>query len=111
MELRFGVEYDMWAGGDKESNLVSVSANYRILDKVDAFVRFDKHDTDTKYTYNKNIYKQEDDKNKLSSNYFITGIILNCGNGLSVAPNIKMTSYESDKDSVTEYKINIQFKF
>ena len=44
--------------------------------------------------------------------YLVTGILLNCGNGLSVAPNMRIKSYEADsKESVTEYRVNFQFKF
>ncbi|MDP7465044.1 MAG: hypothetical protein QF795_01795, partial [Candidatus Marinimicrobia bacterium] len=38
-------------------------------------------------------------------------VIFTCVVGLLVAPNIRMESYEDNLDSVTEYKINFQFKF
>ena len=43
-------------------------------------------------------------------NYMITGVLLDCENGLVVVPNMRFKFYESDKD-LTEYKINFQFKF
>ena len=44
-------------------------------------------------------------------NYLIAGAVLNCGSGLSVAPNIRMTSYNNNAESISEYKINVQYKF
>ena len=68
------------------------------MDNINVFSRYDMYDENTSV-----------EKDGLS--YLITGILLNCGNGLSVAPNIRMESYEDDSDSATEYKINFQFKF
>ena len=45
-------------------------------------------------------------------NYLIFGLLFDCKHGLSVAPNIRITSYEnSSMDDEFEYKINFQFKF
>ena len=51
------------------------------------------------------------DEVKFSSNYLIAGILFNCGNGLSVAPNIRMTFVEDGTKDSNEYKINFQFIF
>ena len=96
--LRLGVEYDILTKGDTESSIISVSANYGIIDNIDAYARYDMYDENTSVE-------------KDGSNYIITGILLSCGNGLSVAPNMRIESYEDDTDSGTEYKINFQFKF
>ena len=53
----------------------------------------------------------EEDKGRLSSNYLIAGIIFNCGNGLSIAPNARMTFVEDGTKDPNEYKINFQFIF
>ena len=99
MGLRFGAEYDMLTKGDTESSIISVSANYSFMDNKDIFLRYDMYDGDTSI-------------DKDGSSYMITGILLSCENGLSVAPNMRIKSYESDsKESVTEYKVNFQFKF
>ena len=46
-----------------------------------------------------------DSENKKGTNYLIAGIILNCGSGLSVAPNVRMTSYEesANRNRVTNH--------
>jgi hypothetical protein len=113
MSLRLGAEYDMLTkAGGYEANIISVSANYGVSENLDAFVRIDMHDPDTKYTYDKETYAEDDDKNKLSSNYIIAGIVLACDGGISVAPNLRMVNYENTDDKFeTEYKVNFQFKF
>ena len=99
MGLRFGAEYDMQTkAGDYEENIISASGNYGVMDNIDAFVRYD-------------MWDDNDSDNKNGTNYFIIGFLFNCDNGLSVSPNMRMISYESDKDSTTEYLINFQFKF
>jgi len=99
MGLRLGAKYDLLTEGDVESNIISVSVNYGVRDNIDSFFRYD-------------MYDDNDSENKMGKNYLIAGIILNCGSGLSVAPNMRMTSYEdSSIDTTNEYKINFQFKF
>jgi hypothetical protein len=101
MGLRLGGQFNMLKKGGIESQIISVSSNYSMTDKLDAFVRYDMFDPNT----------DEIDGWKDNSTYLIAGIQLSCGNGLLVAPNIRMESYEDDSDSATEYKINFQFKF
>ena len=101
MGLRFGGQFNMLTKGGIESQVISVSSNYSMTDKLDAFVRYDMFDPNT----------DEIEEGKDNSTYLIAGIQLSCGNGLLVAPNIRMESYEDDSDSATEYKINFQFKF
>jgi hypothetical protein len=88
----------MLTKGDVESNIMSVSANYGVKDNLDAYVRYD-------------MWDDKDSVNKNGENYLIAGVLINCDNGLSISPNMRIKSYESDKDSVNEYKINFQFKF
>ena len=97
--LRLGEEYDKQTSGDLEETIISVTSNYRALDNLDAYVRYD--------MYTDNV---ENDMN--GENYLIAGLLLNCGNWLSLAPNVRMTSFEdSDMDNELEYKLNFQFKF
>ena len=90
MGLRLGGEYDMQTKDGINSNIISVSANYELRDKIDVFVRYDIYDGDTSI---------END----GENYLVTGIVLTCDGGISVAPNVRMTTSEDDSDSSTEY--------
>ena len=81
-----------------ESNIISVSANYAVRNNIDIFARYDMVD-------------DNDITNKNGENYLVTGIVLTCNGGISVAPNVRITTSEDETDSVTEYKINFQFKF
>ena len=97
--LRVGGEYDVLTNSDgTKKTLLSISLNYGLKDDVDVFARYDMNDPNA-------------DVEKDGDNYLIAGVVLNCGSGLSIAPNMRMTSYEANANSVTEYKINCQFKF
>ena len=99
MRLRLGGEYDILTKGSVESNIISVSANYTVRDNINIFARYDMVD-------------DNDDTDKIGNNYLVTGIVLGCDGGISVAPNLRMVNYENtDKDSEMEYKVNFQFKF
>ena len=98
MGLRLGGQYNMLTENTKESKVVSVSANYGLKENINVFTRYDMWDDN-----------DEDKKNGI--NNLITGIVLTCGSGLSMAPNMRMKSFEDNSDSVTEYRINFQFKF
>ena len=97
MGIRLGGEYDMLTKGSVESNIISVSANYAVRDNIDIFVRYDMVD-------------DNDDTNKNGKNYLVTGIVLTCDGGISVAPNMRMTTFENETEALTEYKVNFQFK-
>ena len=99
---RLGVvtEYNILQNRSLETNIISLSANYDLRDKMDVFIRYDIFDDNKDDTVEKN-----------GNNYLIAGVQFKCGNGLSVAPNMRMTSFEDGSDAVTEYKINFQFKF
>ena len=86
--------------GSLEKNIISLSANYDLRNKMDIFIRYDIYDDNKNDTVGKN-----------GNNYLIAGVVFNCGDELSVAPNMRMTSFENESDAVTEYKINFQFKF
>ena len=89
----------MLTKGNIKFNIVSVSANYAVRDNIDIFARYD-------------IVDDNDDESKNGENYLITGIVLTCDGGISIAPNLRMTNYENtEKESETEYKVNFQFKF
>ena len=81
-----------------ESNIISVSANYAVRNNIDIFARYDIFDSD------KSIEKN-------GENYLVTGIVLTCNGGISVAPNVRITTSEDETEALTEYKVNFQFKF
>ena len=81
-----------------KSNIISVSANYTVRDNIDIFARYDMVD-------------DNDDTDKKGENYLITGIVLACDGGISVAPNMRMTTFENETEALTEYRVNFQFKF
>ena len=97
--LRVGGEYDVLTNSDgTKKTLLSISLNYGLKDDVDVFARYDMNDPNA-------------DVEKDGDNYLIAGVVLNCGSGLSISPNLRLTSYENDIESNSEYKINCQFKF
>ena len=99
MGLRLCGESDILTQGTVESNIISVSANYGIKNNMDAFIRYD-------------MFDDNDLDNKNGNNYLIAGVVIKCNNGISVAPNIRITSYESHTMvDEKEYKVNFQFKF
>ena len=88
--LRLGVEYDTETTGDLTKSITSISTNYGIKDNMDVFVRYDMYDPNA-------------DIDEDGSSYMITGVVFNCGNGLSMAPNMRTKSFENaDADSETE---------
>ena len=104
MGLRLGAEYDYLTKGsglsnNAESVILSVSANYGVIDNLDAYFRYD-------------MWDDYGSLNKKGANYYIAGVLFNCGNSLSVAPNIRITTYEDLAKLVSkEYRVNFQFKF
>jgi len=98
MGIRIGGEYDMQTISGVNKNIISVSANYTVRDNIDIFARYDIYDGDTSIDND-------------GENYLVTGIVLTCDGGISVAPNVRMITNEDDSESSTEYKVNFQFKF
>ena len=98
MGIRIGGEYDMQTISGVNKNIVSVSTNYTVRDNIDVFVRYDIYDGDTSIDND-------------GENYLVTGIVLDCDGGISVAPNMRMTTFENETEALTEYKVNFQFKF
>jgi len=98
MGIRIGGEYDMQTISGVNKNIISVSANYTVRDNIDVFVRYDIYDGDTSIDND-------------GENYLVTGIVLDCDGGISVAPNVRMTTFENETEALTEYKVNFQFKF
>ena len=113
MGFRFGIEYSLLNKTiediqvDKFS-IMSSTINYAINDKINLFARYDLADENATTIDNQEsvIGRGENYKSLI-----ITGMILNCGRGLSIAPNIRLASFgNSDGDKII-YRINTQFKF
>ena len=98
MGIRIGGEYDRQTISGINKNIVSVSANYTVRDNIDIFTRYDIYDGDTSIDND-------------GENYLVTGIVLDCDGCISVAPNMRMTTFENETETLTEYKVNFQFKF
>ena len=98
MGIRIGGEYDMQTISGINKNIISVSTNYTVRDNIDVFVRYDIYDGDTSIDNN-------------GKDYLVAGIVLTCDGGISVAPNVRTTTYEDETEALTEYKVNFQFKF
>jgi hypothetical protein len=99
MGFRVGAEYDILTQGEMEEVVISTSMNYGIKENVDAYLRYD-------------MYDDNNSDMMFGNTLIITGLRFNCGNGLTVAPNIRMYGYEDESiDTFNEYKVNFQFKF
>ena len=96
--FRIGSEYDMMTDSEgKNKTLISLSTNYRIMENWNIFLRYDIHDPDV-------------DNENDGDSYLIAGILLNCGNGLFIAPNVKISTPE-EGDATTINMIKFQYKF
>ena len=96
--FRIGSEYDMMTDSEgKNKTLISLSINYKIIESWNLFIRYDINDP------NKDIDNDGD-------SYLIAGVLLNCGNGLFIAPNVKVSTPETGT-AITSNMINFQYKF
>ncbi len=66
--------------GDMEEVVISTSVNYGIKENVDAYLRYD-------------MYDDNNSDMMFGNTLIITGLRFNCGNGLTMAPNIRMYGY------------------
>jgi hypothetical protein len=97
--FRVGAEYNILIKGgssDVTKSIISLYGNYAVIKTVDLFARFDVYDPNTSV------------KND-GSNYLIAGFNYKPGKGLSIAPNVRISSPQSGSSS-TYYKLNFQFK-
>ncbi len=98
--FRGGAEFDQRKTGGTHiiEQIISVYANYAVTNMVEVFGRFDLLDPNT-------------DVDKDRRNLIIGGINITPTEGLSIAPNVRITSYQdSNIDSYTIYRLNFQFK-
>ena len=57
------------------------------------------------------MYDSNTDVDKNSETYIIAGLNYYPTKGLTIAPNVRMISFEDGSDSETMFKMNFQFKF
>ncbi len=98
--LTAGAEYNMRMVSkdvDVNSSLISVYGRFDLGEKLNAFGRLDLYDADT---------ESADDL----ETYIIAGVNYMAEKGLSIAPNLRMTTPEGG-DAALVYHVNFQFKF
>ena len=98
--LRFGGEFDMHSDsdGDITKQIMAFYASYKLMDSIEGLVYFDMFDPDI-------------DTKKDGETYIIAGLNFYPTKGLTITPNIRMTSFEDGSDSQKMFKMNFQFKF
>ena len=98
--LKVGAEYDMRTvskASDVNSSIVSAYGTFTLKEKYDAFARVDMYDPDA-------------DTENDSETWLIAGVIINPEPGVSIAPNLRITTPEG-QDAIIVYHVNFQFKF
>ena len=98
--FRGGVEFDQrfTGGSDLTERIISAYANYKITAMMEIFARFDNLDPNT-------------GMKKDGSNLIIGGLNFTPVKGLSIAPNVRVTTYQDSRiDTETIYRLNFQFK-
>ena len=98
--FRIGGEFDMYtdSGTDISKQIMALYVSYKAIDKLEGLVYLDMYDPDT-------------DVSEDSETYIIAGLNYYPTKGLTITPNIRMTSFEDGSDSETMFKMNFQFKF
>ena len=98
--FRIGGEFDMHtdSGTDISKQIMALYVSYKAIDNLEGLVYLDMYDPDT-------------DANEDSETYIIAGLNYYPTKGLTITPNIRITSFEDGSDSQTMFKMNFQFKF
>ena len=95
--FRGGFEFDVKEEKDISSNIISIYGTYKLFDKFSFLARLDQIDPNTS-------------SNNDGVQAVIIGAHYNLEEGLTVAPNFRMTNLENS-DSEKSIVINFQFKF
>ena len=100
--VRVGIEFDnrMTSGLALTERIVGFSSNYDLSEHTSIFVYYDNFDEDT-------------DMDIGSLNYLILGSIHHIGDGLRIAPNVRLNwqGGSSSEGSTTVYNVNFEFKY
>ena len=100
--FRVGAEFDTKTDSKTElsEQIIAFYGSYKVTDIFEGLVYVDMYDPWT------------DSVDKDNETYVIVGVNYYAGKGLTVTPNIRMTSYENEEvDSNTIFKMNFEFKF
>ena len=95
--FRIGGEFERKKNIQTEQ-IIAFYSSYKIIDNLEGLVYLDMYDPDTDSGGNFETYTI------LGFNYYPT-------KGLIISPNFRLTSFESESESKTLFKVNFQFKF
>ena len=98
--FRIGAEFDTKTDSKTElsEQIIAFYGSYKFTDDFEGLMYIDMYDLDT-------------DVDKNSETYIIAGLNYYPTKGLTIAPNVRMISFEDGSDSETMFKMNFQFKF
>ena len=98
--FRVGAEFDTKTDSKTElsEQIIAFYGSYKFTDDFEGLMYIDMYDSNT-------------DVDKNSETYIIAGLNYYPTKGLTIAPNVRMISFEDGSDSETMFKMNFQFKF
>ena len=100
--VRVGVEFDsrMTGGEELTERIIGFSANYDINERTSVFTYYDNFDEDTGADLG-------------SLNYLILGSVYQVGDGLRIAPNVRLNwrGGTDSEESTNVYNVNFEFRY
>jgi hypothetical protein len=84
--------------GDIKQQIIAFYTSFKTNNNLRGSVYFDIYDSDT-------------NSEKNVETYLIVGVNYYAAKGLIIAPNVRFTLYEDDRDKEAFFKINFQFRF
>jgi len=100
--VRVGVEFDnrMTGGTELTERIIGINANYDLTERASVFTYYDNFDGDT-------------GANLGSENYLILGSVYQIGDGLRIAPNVRLNwqGGTGSEESTTVYNVNFEFRY
>jgi len=100
--VRVGIEFDnrMTGGEELTERIIGFIANYNINERTSVFAYYDNFDEDT-------------GKDVGSFNYLILGSVYQAGEGLRIAPNVRLNwqGGAGSEESTNVYNVNLEFKY
>lgn len=101
--VRVGVELDnrMTGGAERTERIIGINANYDLSERTSIFTYFDNFGGDT-------------GKDVGSLNYLILGSVYQIGDGLRIAPNVRLNwrgGETSSEETSNVYNLNFEFRY